>query len=224
MRPQSYPARDRYRDRKEADAYEQRRFRSLRGRLVDRRERSLVRRALAATGAGPFARILDLPAGTGRLAALLRAEAGAVIGADRSHEMLSLAAGYCGTAVQADATALPFRAGTFDTVVCLRLMGHLPAAVRTAALGELRRVSRRFLVVAFYDSTPVTRLRRRLTTRARRGAWFAEPLARTRGELARLGFRVRLALALAPLVSETWVLLLERTDAGPEVRDAGAGP
>ncbi len=216
MTAPAYPARDRYRDREEAATYDERRFRSLRGRLVDRRERALVARALAAAGNFHGGRLLDLPAGTGRLAALLAAHAGLVLGADRSREMLRLGAGYRGQAVQADVVALPFRDGAFDAVVSLRLLGHLPPAVRAAALAELARVSRGPLIVAFYDSTWLTRLRRRRGPPARRGAWFAEPLRQTREALAAGGFRVRLALPLLPFFSETWILLLDHPGARPE--------
>ena len=215
MTTPAYPARDRYRDPEEARSYDARRFRSLRGRLVDRRERELVARALAASGLAPHGRVLDLPAGTGRLAPLLSAHAAAVLGADRSREMLRLAATYYGMAVQADVVALPFSDGAFDAVVSLRLLGHLPPAVRADALAELARVCHGPLVVAFYDSTWLTRLRRRFGAAARRGSWFAEPLHRTRETLLASGFRVRLALPLMPFVSETWILLLERA-ATPE--------
>jgi SAM-dependent methyltransferase len=215
-----YPARERYRDPREAAAYDARRFRSWKGRLVDRRERALVDRSLsrarALAGApGRVERILDLPAGTGRLASFLATAGRTVIAADRSLEMLRQGAGYGGS-VQVDATTLPFPDRTFDAVVSLRLLGHLPAAVRRSALIEMRRVSRRFLVVAFYDSTPMTRFRRRLGSRARRGPWHAEPLARTRRELGELGLAERLALPLWRWFSETWVLLLERVEGGAE--------
>jgi SAM-dependent methyltransferase len=206
-----YPARDRYAAPEEAASYEARRFRSLRGRFVDRREQALIARALARVGA-PLLRLLDLPAGTGRLAGLLGARAPLVLGADRSREMLRQGAKYDGIAVQADAASLPFPDRAFDAVVSLRLMGHLPPAERRAVLAEMQRVSRRFLVIAFYDSTPWTRLRRRLGSRQRRGPWYAEPIARTRCELGEMGFQVRMAWPLARFVSETWILLLERPD------------
>jgi SAM-dependent methyltransferase len=204
-----YPARDRYGDPEEAASYDARRFRSRRGRMVDQREQALIRRALAEAGR-PLDRLLDVPAGTGRLAPLLNAHAQSVLGADRSREMLRQGAKYDGKVVQADATRLPFGDHTFDAVISLRLMGHLPPNERREVLAEMRRVSRRFLIVAFYDSTAWTRLRRRLGSRARRGTWYAEPIARTRRELDGLGLRVRRALPLARFWSETWVLLLER--------------
>lgn len=212
MTTPAYPARDRYRDPDEARTYDARRFRSWRGRLIDRREQVLIARALDAAGIAPPGRILDLPAGTGRLAPLLTEYAIDTFGADLSREMLGQATGYGRRAVIADAVALPFPDGVFDAVVSLRFTAHLPPAVRRLALSEMARVSRRFLVVAVYDSTPWTRLRRRFRP-ATAGPWFSEPVERTRQELAALGLRVRLALAVLPFFSETWVLLLEREGA-----------
>ena len=224
MTTPAYPARDRYREIDEARTYDARRFRSCRGRLIDRREQALIARALAAAGIAPPGRILDLPAGTGRLAPLLSGYATDTFGADLSRRMLGQATGYRQKAVLADAVALPFPDGTFDAVVSLRFTGHLPPAVRRAAFSEMARVSRRFVVVAVYDSTPWTRLRRRFGPTTA-GRWFSQPLARTKEELSALGLRLRLALAVLPFFSETWVLLLERADAaaGGSAPGAAAG-
>lgn len=50
--------------------------------------------------------------------------------------------------VRADATALPFAKGQFDVVVCLDVMEHIPAHLRSAAVAEMARVSGRMVVVA----------------------------------------------------------------------------
>lgn len=44
--------------------------------------------------------------------------------------------------LQASATALPFRAGSFDAVLCSHLLKHLPAQDVRALLGEVHRVLR----------------------------------------------------------------------------------
>ena len=228
----AYPARQVYRRQLVATSYESHRFRSPFGRLVDWRERRLIARALAS--AGSCRRVLDLPAGTGRLGPLLRSRAELVVGADRSWRMLRQEGRYATRAVVTDAVQLPFADDTFDLVVSLRFMGHLPPPVRAAALAEMARVARQRLVVAFYDATPVTRLRRywhRRRTGWDRGAWYAEPIARTRRTLAEQGFTVLGAYPIAPLISETWVLVLERPSpaasgvaaAPPKTTDATTG-
>ena len=97
--------------------------------------------------------VLDVGTGTGR-AAIGLAEAGArVIGVDASVEMLRVArakAASAGVAMRlgiADAHALPFRDGSADAVVCLRLLMH--ALDWRMCVGELCRVARWRVVVDF---------------------------------------------------------------------------
>ena len=52
------------------------------------------------------------------------------------------------TRVTGDARALPFQNGSFDAVVCLDVIEHIPPADRARVLGELRRVCAGRLLVA----------------------------------------------------------------------------
>jgi ubiquinone/menaquinone biosynthesis C-methylase UbiE len=95
-------------------------------------------------------RILDVATGTGR-AALALAKRGAIVtGVDASLDMLTVAharAGEAGLSIEfaeGDAHALTFPDRTFDAVVCLRMLMHVPDW-RTA-LSELCRVTRHRLV------------------------------------------------------------------------------
>jgi glycogen(starch) synthase len=90
----------------------------------------------------PRLRVLDVGGGYGRLAAPL-AERHDVTLVDVSDEMLAEARERCPPdveLVQADARELPFGAGSFDVVLALDLLPHLPDA--TQALRELARVAR----------------------------------------------------------------------------------
>ncbi len=49
--------------------------------------------------------------------------------------------------VQASGTKLPFRDGTFDTVLCLDTMEHVPRAARLPFVKELLRVTRSKLII-----------------------------------------------------------------------------
>src|SRR4029450_1642959 len=50
--------------------------------------------------------------------------------------------------------ALPFIDSLFDSVLCIRLLHHRYSdAERQHILGELARVSRRFVIISFYRST-----------------------------------------------------------------------
>ncbi len=80
-------------------------------------------------------RLLDAACGTGRYARLLRERGAIAIGCDNSLDMLRLAdGGRCG----GDLLGLPFRAQTFDGVVCGLAIGHTPDL--EAAVVELGRV------------------------------------------------------------------------------------
>lgn len=110
-----------------------------------------MRRALAERAtSGSVRRAMDLCCGTGAVTRALaeRAPVGAlIVGVDFSRGMLAqatLGAGQAGLAtirwVQADATALPFRAGAFDAVTCAYALYELKGAARGAMLREAARV------------------------------------------------------------------------------------
>lgn len=89
-------------------------------------------------------RVLDLGAGTGRFSRLA-SEAGPVVAADLSLDMLARARGKGPFAlVRADAEALPFQRNAFDLtllVMVLHQLADLPRALR-----EVARVSRRVAI------------------------------------------------------------------------------
>lgn len=100
-----------------------------------------VTAAEALRGLPPRPRVLDLATGTGDLAGALRAAgAGAVVGADFTRPMLSLAAQKFGGGeyrwIEADGTRLPFATDAFDALTVafgLRNMVDRPAALREMA-------------------------------------------------------------------------------------------
>jgi len=127
-------------------------------RLSHRRERALLRRALAA---GPHETVLDCPCGAGRMLGL------ATAGADLSLAMVREARAHagCRQLATARADALPFPDGAFDAALCHRLLHHVhePEA-RRAILRELARVARHAVVVSYWDAR--ARPRRRPSRRS----------------------------------------------------------
>jgi ubiquinone/menaquinone biosynthesis C-methylase UbiE len=208
----TYRAKEHYRDAEVAATYDDERFTSRKGRLVDQRERSLIANAIWHAGADRGAQILDVPCGTGRLARSLAEEGYVVTGIDVSDAMLARAAERMSdlppsempTLVVGDAEALPFADATFDIVISLRLLGHLPPATRSRALLEFRRVSRGFVVVAFYHRDSVQGLLRR---RKRGGTWHPVRLRELDAELRAAGLRRVHRQFLLPAISETVVVL-----------------
>lgn len=122
-------------------------------RSIARSERAAVQRALDATGKARA--ILDVASGNGRWAeSLTRSNGAALVHFDLSAESLSAARGAHQKPnhgfVRGDAGALPFRPQVFDLVVCLEFLPYISrSGGRVRALKEMRRVSRRWVVVQY---------------------------------------------------------------------------
>jgi SAM-dependent methyltransferase len=131
-----------------------------------------VERILARYGVRPSrGGILDAPCGTGRLCHLLFSYGVPYVGVDISTEMLARATALSpGRLARAPAADLPFPDGTFDVVVCCRLLHHLHDREKLAAVvGELVRVSGRLVVGSFWDRASFHAWRRRLGLHATKG-------------------------------------------------------
>jgi len=146
----AYEAKQHYQREEIAASYDAARFRGLRGEFVNRLEQGMLMRALAGLPHG--ASVLDLPVGTGRMTRHLQAAGYRVTGADISLPMLRESSRLSpggGALVRGDAEALPFASNSFDAVVCLRLMSHLPPPERAAVLREMARVARERVVAVY---------------------------------------------------------------------------
>lgn len=93
-----------------------------------------------ALAGAPGTALLDIGGGTGNYALALREDGWDPLVADRSYEMLSLAAAKGLPTLEADAQSLPLPSSSFDAVTMLSMLHHVddPAA----ALREARRVLR----------------------------------------------------------------------------------
>ena len=110
---------------------------------VGRWSRPVAREFVGWLGAPAEGRWLDVGCGTGALAGTVRAAL--VVGVDRSLGFLSRASA---VRVNADATALPLRDGSFDAVVSGLALNFVPRPER--AVAELARVAAPGGVVAAY--------------------------------------------------------------------------
>lgn len=144
-------------------------------------------------------RILDLGTGTGRAALALAKWGAHVTGVDASTEMLSVARRRAADSslsiefVEGDAHALAFPDRSFDAVVCLRLLMHVPDWRRT--LSELCRVADRRLVFDYPARASTASLQAVWRRAARKAGRKVEAYRVFSGgavarELARHGFRI----------------------------------
>lgn len=139
-------------------------LRNARFRVVARKERETVRRLLLQV---KHERILDIPAGTGKLAPVFIELGADITACDISENMLQIArdvyerSGYTNVSVSpCDATEVSAKFDEkFDVVVCLRLMHRVPRDVRATILEQLSKVAN-YAVVSFGAETAFHRLRR----------------------------------------------------------------
>ena len=193
---------ERYRSSSGAAAYRRKYERTWTRRLSNRRELSIVDRALDRAGAR--GRILDCPCGAGRLTPTLLLYADHVTCADISEAMVEEARSALAPIEQAErvdfvvapASALPFEDDAFDTAVCHRLIHHMAERQERAdVLAEMARVAGRRVILSFSDdSTWKGRSQRRRGVARKRHALMPEDLyaeARAQG-LEPMGTPLRL--------------------------------
>lgn len=175
-----------------AERYRDKRFTTGTGGRTHRRELDLIRRLLAArgAGAGPW---LDVPAGAGRLSDICPQP---VVQVDRDRLML-LACPPRAERRRVCATALhlPFADRTFAGVLCLRLVHHIADRdERIRLLAELARVTQGPVLFSYFEARSLQHWRRQL----------ARALGKTRSGRCALGWRALrrdlAAAGLAPVV------------------------
>ena len=147
-----------------AEHYQRERFRTSRAARRDPRIVAGILRRYAPAAPGERCTLLDAPCGSGRLAPWLEQQGCLTTGVDVSRSMLERArTGSHRRLVQADAARLPFGSGSFDHVVCCRLLHHVhePEA-RLAVVRELVRVARSLVIASFWDTASLPQWRLRL--------------------------------------------------------------
>lgn len=138
--------------------YESKRYKSSLQRRVDHKEQQTLRELLRRHVGEGDKHVLDLPCGYGRFLPLFHGLGYRVTSMDISESMADYVRkrpdfGPHDVAQAADIRAgLPLKDGSIDGVCCIRLFQHFHYADwRQQALKEFARVSRRYVMVTFYD-------------------------------------------------------------------------
>ena len=155
-----------YRTIERAAAYNHGYQRKLHKRFGTRREWRLIRRHLGHVGRSRV--ILELPCGGGRITPAFADAADFIIEADIAigQILFGRATSTIPTPrawMTASAFHIPLRDDAVDGTICIRLAHHLPTpAERERLFLELMRVSRRFVIVTFFDHYSLKNLTRRM--------------------------------------------------------------
>lgn len=213
-----FKARERYKDQEVVKQYDQLRFSSLKGRVTDWLEKSAINKAIMTAGIPPGAIILDIPCGTGRLSVFLAARKYRIVASDISISMLQLSRNKIMSMninhqvayIAIDAAKLPFSTAVFDTVVSLRLFGHVPPLIRTNIVKEFAQVSKGYIVIAYYHKHCLQNiLRKRNRTRAQI-PWYPVTYAEIKHELEIAGLDKIKIYPMLFGISETIVVLAKK--------------
>jgi ubiquinone/menaquinone biosynthesis C-methylase UbiE len=210
----TYPAKTAYQSEQAAETYDRLRFKSLKGKWLDAKEKRIIGELLGFLP--PGSRFLDSACGTGRIAEFLLSRGYRVCGADISGQMLKVAQeklnnfGEWIEFRQTDAERLPFEEKRFDSATCFRLMGHVPPETRVKILRELKRVTRGPFAVAYYLSGPVANTKRKIRKfiRGDRSPWFPVSKKNLKQEINSAGLRITEEKRVLRYLSETLILLL----------------
>lgn len=171
-----------YRNPTVAANYDKLRFSSFVGRFIGRSETRIVLEFL--TRAKDLHTVLDAPCGTARLekAVVCRNSKMKFVGIDVSVNQIQFGRLKLEDAhlhkqvefVNCDIEQLPFRDGSFDAAVCMRLTGHLAPDLRVSIIRELARAVRKFVIVEYHDPTSAKGVWRALValTGWKRFPWF----------------------------------------------------
>lgn len=146
-----------YQDVSVASTYDEIRFVKPSDRMRNRRKLFTVQKAVTAAEILGYQiqTALDIPCGTGRLFPLFIRNKISFAGADLSSEMMYVSVDKHGKnlllkgLVRCDAEHLPFKDNSFDSILSIRFMFHIPEKIRVNILREMCRVSRRWLIIDY---------------------------------------------------------------------------
>ncbi len=152
--PSSLSYQQQYQDVTEATKYNEG-YKKLSKMINTTREHSVLNRLLKTQPRSGT--LLDIPAGGGRLSPALEQHTDLLIEADAALGQLLYGAAdpalkKPALRMTASAFHIPLRSDAVDATVCCRLSHHLPTATeRERLVAELLRVSKRFVIMTFFD-------------------------------------------------------------------------
>ncbi len=139
-----------YKEIEIAESYDKVRFSSISGQIFDRLEKKALRKMMSELPDNSL--IMDAPSGTGRLAETLLEMGHRVVGVDISPEMLEVAKkklkrfGDRYQTINSDIHKMNLEKGSFDAVLCARVLMHFPLEEQVSFLSAVSSYSKSLVV------------------------------------------------------------------------------
>jgi len=170
-----YQAKTAYQNDKEATSYDKKRFTSYRGRIGDYLDRRTIKNALSRLSNNHVQNIIDIPCGTSRISKELLELGYNLQGSDISYEMMANGKhkvnqyeSFWGFA-QCDASQTAFIDNSFDCLICVRFIGHIPSDYRKYIFSEFQRISK-FSIIELSIESNFVKLRKRISRLIKSGS------------------------------------------------------
>jgi len=207
-----YHVRQLYQNKTYAAGYEKTRFKGIYGRFRNWNTKRVISKLIRFTGREGFA--LDIPCGTGRFSHLILKSGYKWIGGDISLEMMMESRKRMNgfeesfSNIRLDAEAMAFKDNTIDCVFSIRFIYHIPVEIRYRMLQEMRRVTKKWLIIDYNYPNRFKEMARRI------GSLFgARPIKRRISlqeiskELMDNGFSIHKAILASRFFSDNVLLL-----------------
>lgn len=203
----------------EVEDYERRRYRGLDQRIVDLREKKILKRILKRIDKRSI-EVLDIPSGYGRFSNLLLKQGFTLVSCDLSFYMVKRAVESAkGEGLQwgvvADAQkGLPFRRNSFSLILSMRFFHHLHTRQeREFILKQFADLSSRWLILSYYKRTFFHLLQRRLRRKIKKSRTRIRMISshELREEAAQAGWRVVRSFSLCRGLHAQHIAFLEKS-------------
>jgi ubiquinone/menaquinone biosynthesis C-methylase UbiE len=161
-----YHVRQLYQNKTYAAGYEKTRFEGIYGRFRNWNTKRVISKLLRLTGGKGMA--LDIPCGTGRLSHLILKSGYQWIGGDISSEMMMESRKRMGGFedsfwnIRLDAEAMAFKDNSIDCIFSIRFIYHIPVEIRYRMLQEMRRVTKKWLIIDYNYPNRFKKMARRI--------------------------------------------------------------
>jgi ubiquinone/menaquinone biosynthesis C-methylase UbiE len=148
-----YHVRQLYQNKSYAAGYEKTRFQGIYGRFRNWNTKRIISKLIRLTGGKGIA--LDVPCGTGRLSHLILTNGYKWIGGDISLEMMAESRKRMGGFedsfwnIRLDVEAMAFKDNSIDCIFSIRFIYHIPVEIRHRMLQEMRRVTKKWLIIDY---------------------------------------------------------------------------